>query len=100
MHVKNTESKSEAVVVSSDYVFEESLLKISNFANAGFLTGSIGVMTDVDAMYAIRTIAFDEEEMITITAAKANAIAIVIVAVIPALLLLIGICIMVRRKSR
>lgn len=100
VHVKNTESKSEAVVVSSDYVFEESILEISNFANASFLTGSVGFMTEAEVMSAIRTIAFEEEPTITITAAKANAIAIVIVAVIPALLLLIGICIMVRRKSR
>lgn len=100
VHVKNTETKSEAVIASSDYVFEDSLLKISNFANAGFLTGSVGFMTEAETMSSIRTIAFEEEEMITVTAAKANAIAIVIVAVIPAMLLLIGICIMVRRKSR
>ncbi len=100
VHVKNAETKSEAVVISSDYVFEESLLKISNFANAGFLTGSVGFMTEADTMSTIRTIAFEADEMVTISAAKANAIAIVIIAVIPAMLLLIGICIMVRRKSR
>ncbi len=100
VHVKNAKTKSEAVIVSSDYIFEDSLLKISNFANAGFLTGSVGFMTETGSMSSIRTISFDTDEMITVSAAKANAIAIVIIAVIPAMLLLIGICIMVRRKSR
>ncbi len=99
-YTKNEDTKSEAVVLSSGYVFQEAYLMVSNFANAGLLVSSINYMTDAEAVEPIRTLSFDTEEILTITAAQANTIAIVLVIALPVLLIVAGIYVMLRRRSR
>lgn len=100
MYVKNEDTKSEAVVISSGYVFLDGYLKLSNYATASLLTGSVNYMTEAETVSNIRTISFDSEEMLTITAAQANAIAAVLVIILPVLLMVSGIYVMLRRKNR
>jgi len=100
MYVQNEETKSEAVVISSGYVFLDGYLKLSNYANASLLTGSVNYMTEAENVSNIRTISFDSEEMLTITAAQANAIAVVLVIILPVVLMVSGIYVMLRRKNR
>ena len=100
MYVKNEETASEAVVISSGYVFADGYLKLSNYANASLLTGSVNYMTDAENVSTIRTISFDSEEMLTITAAQANSIAVVLVIIFPVVLIVTGIYVMLRRKNR
>lgn len=100
LYMKNEDTQSEAVVLSSPYVFHDQYLMVSNYGNAGLLTNSIHYMTEAEMVSAIRTISFDSEEMLTITAAQANAIAIVLVIAVPVLLIVAGIYVMIRRRSR
>lgn len=100
MYVKNTETKSEAVVLSCGYVFLDDYLKLSNYANASLLTNSVGFMTETETVSNIRTLSFETEEMLTITAAQANAIAIVMVIVLPVILIVAGVYVMIRRRNR
>ena len=100
MYVKNTETKSEAVVISGGYVFRDEYLQISNYANGSLLTDSVNYMAEAETVSAVRTISFDSEEMLTINAAQANSIAIVLVIAIPVLLIATGIYVMLRRRSR
>ncbi len=100
MYAKNMDTKSEAVVVSSGYVFADAYLALSNYANAGLLTNSVNYMAEAEAVSAIRTISFDSEEMLTINASQANAIAIVCVIVIPVALIAVGVTVMLRRRRR
>lgn len=99
-YTKNEDTKSEAVVLSSGYVFQEPYLATSNFLNASLLVNSINYMADAVAVEPIRTLSFDTEEVLTITAAQANSIAIVMVIALPVLLIVSGIYIMLRRKNR
>ncbi|MDD5900568.1 MAG: Gldg family protein [Lachnospiraceae bacterium] len=99
-YLKNTDTKSEAVVLSGGYIFMDSYLMISNYANAALLTNSINYLTETETVSPVRTISFDSEELLTITAAQANAIAIVFVIVIPVVLILSGIFVMLRRRNR
>lgn len=100
VYLKNPESKSEAVVLSGGYVFADDYLKLSNYANGSLLTGSVNYMAGADEVSTIRTISFETEEMITINAAQANAIAIALVIVVPVLLIVSGVYMMLRRRSR
>lgn len=100
VYLKNTETKSEAVVLSGGHVFDDNYLRLSNYANGSLLTGSVNYMAGADAVSTIRTISFETEEMITINAAQANAIAIVLVIVIPVLLIVSGVYVMLRRRNR
>ncbi len=100
LHLENTETKSEAVVLSGGYVFDDKYLEMSNYANASLLTDSVNHMTDAGELSAIRTLSFDTEEKLTINAAQANTIAIVLVIVVPVLLIVAGVCIMLRRRNR
>jgi len=100
LYLENTETKSEAVVLSGGYAFAEPYLALSNYANASLLTGSVNYMTDAGEVSAIRTLSFDSEEMLTINAAQANTIAIILVIIVPVLLIVAGVCIMLRRRNR
>jgi ABC-2 type transport system permease protein len=100
LYLENTETKSEAVVLSGGYAFNDKYLVMSNYANASLLTGSVNYMTDAGEVSAIRTLSFDSEEMLTINAAQANTIAIILVVVVPVLLIVAGVCIMLRRRNR
>jgi len=100
MYLKNTETKSEAVVLSGGYAFYEPYLKLSNYANASLLTDSVNYMAEAEVVSAIRTLSFESEEMLTINASQANGIAIVLVIVIPVLLIVTGIYVMLRRRNR
>ncbi|MBP3616631.1 MAG: Gldg family protein [Lachnospiraceae bacterium] len=99
-YTKNEDTKSEAVILSSGYVFQDSYLMISNYGNAGLLVNSINYLTDAEAVEPIRTLSFDTEEVLTITAAQANTIAIVMVIALPVILIVAGIYVMLRRRSR
>lgn len=99
-YTKNEDTKSEAVILSSGYVFQDDYLMISNYANAGLLVNSINYLTDAEAVEPIRTLSFDTEEVLTITAAQANTIAIVMVIALPVILIVAGIYVMLRRRSR
>lgn len=100
LYLKNKETGSEAVVLSGGYAFADTYLALSNYANASLLTGSVNYMTDAEEVSAIRTLSFDSEEMLTINAAQANTIAIILVIIVPVLMIVAGICIMLRRRSR
>lgn len=100
LYLENTETKSEAVVLSGGYVFNDSYLVMSNYANASLLTDSVNYMTEAEEVSAIRTLSFDSEEMLTINAAQANTIAIILVIIVPVLLIVAGVCIMLRRRNR
>ncbi|MDD6035422.1 MAG: GldG family protein [Lachnospiraceae bacterium] len=100
VYVKNTDTDSEAVILSNGFVFYDNYLMIDSYANAGLLTGSINYMSEVESVSAIRTISFESEEMLAITASEANAIAVMFVIVIPVLLMVAGIVTMVRRRNR
>ncbi|MBR6535845.1 MAG: Gldg family protein [Lachnospiraceae bacterium] len=100
MYLKNTETKSEAVVISGGYVFSNNYTTLSNYANASLLTGSVNYLAGMDNMSNIRTLSFETEEMLTINAAQANTIAIVLVIAVPVALILCGIYVMLRRKNR
>lgn len=97
---KNESSKSEAVILSSGAVFQDAYLKVSNYGNAGLLVNGINYLTDAEAVEPIRTLSFDTEEVLTINAAQANTIAIVFVIALPVLLIVAGIYVMLRRRSR
>lgn len=99
-YAKNEDTKSEAVILSSGYAFSDDYLMISNFANASLLVNSINSLTDAEVVEPIRTLSFDTEEILTITAAQANTIAIVLVIALPVLLIVAGIYVMLRRRSR
>jgi len=99
-YLKNAENQSEAVVLSGGYMFDDDYLKKSNFANASLLVYSVSYMADAGETSALRTISFDSEEKITINAEQANTIAVVLVIVFPVLLIVAGVCIMLRRRSR
>lgn len=100
MYLENKETKSEAVVLGSVYVFHDQYLMLKNFGNAGLLTNSVNYMAGAETVSTIRTISFDSEEMLTVNAAQANAIAVVFVIVIPVLMVVFGIYIMLRRRNR
>lgn len=100
MYLKNTETKSEAVVISCGYAFADNYTKLSNFANASLLTGSVNYLAGADSVSNIRTISFETEEMLTINAAQANTIAVVLVIAVPVALILSGIYVMLRRRNR
>lgn len=100
MYLKNTETKSEAVVISGGYAFNDTYTKLSNYANASLLTGSVNYLAGVDTVSNIRTLSFETEEMLTINAAQANTIAIILVIAVPVVLILSGIYVMLRRKNR
>ena len=100
MYLKNTETKSEAVVISGGYVFSDNYTTLSNYANASLLTGSVNYLAGVDTVSNIRTLSFETEEMLTINAAQANTIAIILVIAVPVVLILSGIYVMLRRRSR
>lgn len=100
IYLKNTENKSEAVVLSGGFVFADDYLKLSNYANGSLLTGSVNYMAGADEVSTVRTISFETEEMITINAAQANTIAIILVIVVPVLLIVSGVYVMLRRRSR
>lgn len=100
MYLKNTETKSEAVVISGGYAFSNDYTKLSNYANASLLTGSVNYLVGADTVSNIRTLSFETEEMLTINAAQANTIAIILVIAVPVALILSGIYVMLRRRSR
>lgn len=100
MYLKNTDTKSEAVVLSGGYAFNDMYLVLSNYANASLLTGSINFMAEAAEVSAVRTLSFESEEMLTINAAQANAIAIALVIVLPVLLIVAGVVTMLRRRNR
>lgn len=100
MYLKNTETKSEAIVISGGYAFSDTYTKLSNFANASLLIGSVNYLAGATAVSNIRTISFETEEMLTINAAQANTIAIVLVIAVPVALILCGIYVMLRRRNR
>lgn len=100
MYLENQDTGSEAVVLSSGYVFADAYLMISNFGNAGLLINTINALTDSEAVEAVRTISFTTQEMLTINAAQANLVAVVMVISIPVLLIVFGIFVMLRRRSR
>ena len=100
MYLENQDTGSEAVVLSSGYVFADAYLMISNFGNAGLLVNTINALTGSDAVEAVRTISFTTQEMLTINAAQANLVAVVMVISIPVLLIVFGIFVMLRRRSR
>ena len=45
LYLQNTETKSEAVVLSGGYAFNDTYLVMSNYANGSLLTGSVNYMT-------------------------------------------------------
>lgn len=100
VYVNNKETGSEAVVLSSPYAIYDQYLQIANYANAGLFTSSINYMAKAEVAEAIRTIDFDNEEMLTINAAQANMVALVLVISVPVLLIIAGIYVMLRRRSR
>ncbi len=100
VYLKNADTKSEAIVISGGHAFNDNYLKLSNYANASLLTSGVNYMTEATAVSAIRTLSFESEEMITITAAQANAIAITLVIVLPVALIVAGIYVMLRRRNR
>lgn len=100
VYVKDTETQAEAVIYSTVVVFAEVYLKQSGFINADMMLNSINGITEGEAVSTVRTVLLNTEESLVVTAAEANTIGIVFVAVIPALLLLIGVGVMLRRKNR
>ena len=100
VYVNNKETGSEAIVLASPYAIYDQYLQIANYANAGFFTSSINYMAKAEIAEAIRTVDFDSEEMLTINAAQANLVAVVLVISIPVLLVIAGIYVMLRRRSR
>ena len=100
LYLQNTETKSEAVVLSGGYAFNDTYLVMSNYANGSLLTGSVNYMTETEEVSAIRTLSFDSEEMLTINAAQANTIAVILVVIVPVLFIVAGVCIMLRRRNR
>ncbi len=100
VYLRNSDTKSEAVVLSCGYVFLDDCLKLGNYANGSLLTNSVNFMAETDTVSTVRTISFESADVLTINAAQANGIAIVMVVVIPAVLLVIGIFVMLRRRSR
>lgn len=100
IYLKNTETKSEAVVISGGYAFADTYTKLSNYANASLLTGSVNYLVGADTVSNIRTLSFETEEMLTINAAQANTIAIVLVIAVPVVLILSGVYVMLRRRNR
>lgn len=99
-YTKNEDTKAEAVVLSSGYVFQEAYLATSNFLNASLLVNSINYMADAVEVDPVRTLSFDTEEVLTITAAQANSIALVMVIALPVIFVVAGIFVMLRRKNR
>lgn len=99
-YMKNEDTKAEAVVLSSGYVFQDGYLVISNYGNASLLVNSINYLADAEEVEAVRTISFDSEEVLAITAAQANTIAIVLVIGLPVLLVVAGVIVMLRRRRR
>ena len=73
---------------------------LSNYANGSLLTGSVNYMAGADEVSTVRTISFETDEMITINAAQANTIAIILVIIVPVLLMVSGVYVMLRRRSR
>lgn len=100
MYILNSDSESEAVVLSGGYAFSENCLKLDNYANGSLLTNSVNYLAGAEAVSTVRTISFKSAETLTINAAQANGIAIVMVVAIPAIMLVIGIVVMIRRRSR
>ncbi len=100
VYVNNRETGSEAVVLSSPYAIYDQYLQVANYANSGFFTTSINYMAEADTVSAVRTIDFDNEEMLTINAAQANMVSLILVILVPVFLIVAGIYVMLRRRSR
>ena len=100
VYLRNAKTKSEAVVISGGYAFADPYLKLSNYANASLLTGSVNYMAGADEVSTVRTLSFDTEEMLTITRARASTIAVILVITVPVLLIICGVCVMLRRRNR
>lgn len=100
LYLKNSDTKSEAVVVSGGYVFVDDFLKLSNYGNSSLLTNSVNYMAEKETVSTVRTLSFESAEVLSINAAQANGIAIVMVVAIPAVMMIIGIVVMLRRRSR
>lgn len=100
IYLQNTDTESEVVAISGSYAFVDNCVKSSNYINGSLLTNSVNYMAGAEAVSTVRTISFNSAETITINAAQANGIAIVMVVVIPAILLVTGIVVMLRRRNR
>jgi len=100
VYLRNSDTKSEAVVLSGGHAFVDDWLKLSNYANGSMLTNSVNYMAEAEKVSTVRTLSFESAEILTINAAQANGIAIVMVVGIPATLIVIGIFVMLRRRSR
>ncbi|MCH5272497.1 MAG: GldG family protein [Lachnospiraceae bacterium] len=100
LYVRNTDTGAEAVMFSTSAIFMDEYLTTASFINSGLLTKSVNYMAETEEVFTVRTISFEEEEKIVVTASTANAIGIVFVIVIPVLLIAAGIVVLIRRKSR
>jgi hypothetical protein len=100
LYLQNTDTESEAVVLSGSYAFADSYVKLPNYINGSMLTNSVNYMAGAESVSTVRTISFNSAETITINAAQANGIAIVMVVVIPVVLLVWGVVVMLRRRNR
>jgi len=100
LYLKNSDTASEAVVISSGYVFVDDCLSLSNYANGSLLTNSVNYLAGTEAVSSVRTLSFESADVLSINAAQANGIAIVMVVVIPVVLLVFGVFVMLRRRNR
>lgn len=100
LFVENGDTGSQAVIISSGSVFTDDYLSVASYQNSQLLTGSVNFMADAEVIVPVRTISFDTKETLTVTASESIRMAIIFAAVIPAVLVLVGVVIMVRRRKR
>ncbi len=97
--VENTDRYSYVIAIGSKYFASSSYLGRGAYGNSDILTTAIGKMSQTQVPLELDFKIFDDESL-SITTAQANKAQWLLMLVLPIVLLVLGICVWIRRKHK
>ena len=97
----SSDKKSNVAVFGSPYMFTETFLNTTSYNNANYIVNFCNTVTNRGDMgITINTAGVDEKELGVTSASTVIAIGVIFIGVIPLIILIIGLVMFIRRRTK